>query len=235
MALALSNLGNGESGSTETSHVATVTTPSAGSLVAVAWSMRASDGSSQVGETPTISGLSGSWTQRSTTRVFSGTAALMGQCFTGTSAGWSGTTVTMSTVSSKSMNRFQWAVVQITGHDTGTPVVQIVGASGSSGTLAPSLSAFGSANNIALLFGLSTGLDDPTWTIESSYTRLTSTGAVNRYAAYLANDTSPTVTYTATTAPVEGFGLEIAEAGGGGGATQWGHQLDYTWNRIVVP
>lgn len=237
MALVITSLTDGESSASATSRNTASVSPAAGSEVIVCWSVRAADFATLASETPSISGCNGTWVQQSTTRLFGGSSQYYCVCFKGTSASWSSGAITLGTVGgTRSMDRYQWTVTQLAGQHATTPVVQIVGASGAdvgaNGLLSPSLAAFGDAGNFTLLVACSTGVDDPTWTIEGGYTRLSATGAVNRYSAYVgSNDTSPSVTYTADTALVEGFGLEIAPAAAAAVALD----ADAAWSPPVWP
>jgi hypothetical protein len=218
MALTITNSVNGETNATAASYNTANISPSAGSLLIGVFSFRAADLASMATETLRVGNgagsLNGTFIQLDTSRFYGGSNQFGIACFKATSAAW-GTAqpITMDCVSGRSLDRGQWAWVEIAGYDTTTPVIQTVPAAGAAGTLQPSLASFSFVGNFTLLLACSTGIDDPTWTIESSYTRLSTVGAVNRYSAYInINDTTPSVTYTATSAPVQGFGLEIAVA-----------------------
>lgn len=220
MAIAASLLTSNISTADQTSYATASISPAANSLILL---FCASSVGSGTAPKLTPSGLSLTWTERVATNGQADDLNRRIQCWTaqcGGSPGSGAITLTCGDLGSgATASGAGWAVIQITGHNTTTPVVQAVGAGGGSGTGAVTLATAGSTENRAFSYWSHRANEGSTprtnWTELSDHNGSSpSAGHQSQWRSTAFGTDDASATWTDTSVEWNGIAIEIAAASG---------------------
>lgn len=212
MALSISNLANGRPGAVSSFSTSSIT-PANGDILLIAIGSRVDGGHG--GNTPTVSGLSLTWTQVNTVGDAAGTQGLRMTIYRALVSGSPSGTISVS-FGGQSQTDSQYSIEQIAGANTGgtngaNAIVQSVTGNANGASLSISLSALKNVKNIA--YGAFVdGATGSTSTVGSGFTALSNQNAM--LTEYKVNTTTVNFSYTGTN-DSSGIALELQIASGG--------------------
>lgn len=220
MALAVSGLASGVDSDGGTSATSASISPTGDALV-ICDVLNFNGDASAPPATPTVAGNSLTWTQVATLVYADLGGGEIVRCtrFRAMGASPSSGTVVISCGVAQAV--IAYSIYEITGVDTsgthgsGAVVQTVTNSTAGATSLTVTLSAFGSANNMAI-GGFGYGLDTSDFTLGTGFTLIHEAGGGSFITEYRLNDTTVDIT-NSTSQALGGIASEIKEAGGGGG------------------